>query len=273
MPETTVSSNPRDRRNRLPWLLTLGLAAVCVAQLVSREVDKRSSAKERAALLSPRPTIDRFHKLFYNSIHTMDRNRWMGVRAAQNPNDVWITQEILFEVKPDFVVETGTYRGGSAVLWAMILREINPEGRVITIDIEDNLPDAKKLPIFKERVDFLLGSSTAPAIVAEVKRRVAGHKAVLILDSDHRKPHVLGELRAYADIVPVGSYIIVQDSNINGHPAFLDPKGLSASLAGQPGPWEAVQEFLAADRRFTVDRDRERLMLTMNPNGFLRRTQ
>jgi len=271
MPETTVSSNPRDRRNRLPWLLTLGLAAVCVAQLVSREVDKRSSAKERAALLSPRPTIDRFHKLFYNSIHTMDRNRWMGVRAAQNPNDVWITQEILFEVKPDFVVETGTYRGGSAVLWAMILREINPEGRVITIDIEDNLPDAKKLPIFKERVDFLLGSSTAPAIVAEVKRRVAGHKAVLILDSDHRKPHVLGELRAYADIVPVGSYIIVQDSNINGHPVFIDANSPGGYYAGHPGPMEAIEAFLASEPRFWADPLRERLLMTISPRGYLRR--
>lgn len=189
----------------------------------------------------------------------------------QNPNDVWIIQEVLFEVKPDFVVEAGTLEDGSAVLWAMILREINPQSRIITIDIEDQVIDAKKVPIFQERVDFLLGSSTAPAIVAEVKRRVAGHKVVLILDSNHRAEHILAELKAYADIVPIGSYIIVQDSNINGHPVVLDPNGPASDCAGRPGPWEAVQEFLAADKRFAIDRDRERLMLTMNPSGYLRR--
>jgi len=176
-------------------------------------------------------------------------------------------------VKPDFVVEAGTFMGGSAVLWAMILREINPSGRVITVDIDDYPSEAKKLPIFKERVEFLLGSSTAPDIVKQIKERVAGHKVVVILDSNHLKDHVLAELHAYADIVQQGGYLIVQDSDINGHPVWLDGSGPAGSYAGQPGPMEAIQAFLPTDPRFAIDRDRERLMLTMNPSGYLRRVK
>ena len=155
----------------------------------------------------------------------------------------------------------------------MVLREINPKGRVITIDIEDRADEVRKLPIFQERVDFLLGSSTAPEIVAEVKRRVDGRAVVLILDSNHRKEHVFQELRAYADIIQSGGYVVVQDSNINGHPVNLDPRGPAGYYAGHPGPWEAIQDFLAIDRRFQIDHNRERLLLTVNPSGYLRRVR
>jgi cephalosporin hydroxylase len=266
---------PQSKRKlsakRLLALVAIGLAAINIAQYAKGALAERVFAAERRAMLSPQATIDRFHVLFYNSSQTIGRNRWMGIPTEQNPNDVWITQEILFEVKPDFVVEAGAYMGGSAVLWAMILREVNPAGRVITIDIEDRLREAKELPIFKERVEFILGSSTAPEIVKQVKDRVAGHRVVLILDSNHRKDHVLKELRAYADIVEPGSYIIVQDSNINGHPVDIDPNGPAAYYAGQPGPMEAIEEFLPLDKRFVVDLTRERLLVTMNPKGFLRR--
>jgi cephalosporin hydroxylase len=238
-----------------------------------RIAEAQRIVEAQRAALSPQATADRFHDLFYKNRNTVGRNQWMGIRTQQNPNDVWIAQEILFEVKPDFVVECGAFMGGSAVLWATVLREINPAGRVIAIDVEDRLGEAKKLPIFKERVDFLLGSSTAPEVVGEVKRRVAGRSVVVILDSDHAKHHVLQELKAYADLVRPGSYIIVQDSDINGHPVVLDPTGVGGIYAGQAGPWEAIQEFVASDKRFKSDLDRERLMLTFNTNGFLRRVE
>jgi hypothetical protein len=129
-----------------------------------RIAEAQRIVEAQRAALSPQATADRFHDLFYKNRNAVGRNQWMGIRTQQNPNDVWITQEILFEVKPDFVVECGAFMGGSAVLWATLLREINPAGRVIAIDVEDRLGEAKKLPIFKERVDFLLGSSTAPEI-------------------------------------------------------------------------------------------------------------
>lgn len=269
----TPRSTWKPSGKRLLALVAIGLAAINIAQYAKGVMAERVFAAEQRTALSPQATIDRFHILFYNDHQTLGRNLWMGIPTEQNPNDVWITQEILFEVKPDFVVEAGAYMGGSAVLWATILREVNPAGRVITIDIEDRLREAKELPIFKERVEFMLGSSTAPEIVKQVKDRVAGRRVVLILDSNHRKEHVLKELFAYADIIQPGSYIIVQDSNINGHPVDLDPNGPAAFYAGRPGPMEAIEEFLPIDKHFVVDLTRERLLMTMNPKGFLRRVR
>ena len=275
MSDSTAAAIPDRPTNvkRILVIIAIGLVSINIAQFANGVLAERALAEEQRKVLSPQAATDLFHNLFYKNRNTLERNQWLGLPAVQNPNDVWITQEILFEVKPDFVVEAGTFMGGSAVLWAMILREVNPAARVITIDIHDLVSEAKKLPIFKERVDFLLGSSTAPEIVAEVKRRVAGHNVVVILDSDHRKNHVLKELMAYADIVQPGSYIIVQDSDINGHPVVIEPQGPASSYAGEPGPMEAIQEFFTLDKRFKIDLDRERLMLTMNPNGYLRRVQ
>jgi cephalosporin hydroxylase len=144
----------------------------------------------------------------------------------------------------------------------MMLQEINPKGRVITIDIEDQRPAQAKRGIARRKVDFLLGSSTDPKIVAEVTQRVKGKKVVVILDSLHTAEHVLNELHAYAPLVNVGSYVIVQDGVINGHPLPV-PTG--------PGPWEAVHEFMQDNPEFAIDRTRERLLVTNNPDGFLKR--
>ena len=219
------------------------------------------SAKHGDRPQSTQEVVDNFHRIFYDSF-AWSSTRWLGIPALQNPNDAWIHQEIIVNVKPDFIVEAGTLNGGSAALWATVLQQVNPNGRVITIDIEDKAADAKKLPIVKQYVDFLIGSSTDPNIVAEVKKRVKGGRVLVILDSDHRKDHVLAEMKAYAPIVSVGSYLIVQDTNINGHPVHP---------SFGPGPMEAVQEFMAWNQQFKPDSNAERLMLTMHPKGYLKR--
>jgi cephalosporin hydroxylase len=212
---------------------------------------------------SPSEVVDRFHKLFYDSEVWMS-TKWLGIPTAQNPNDVWIHQEIIAQVKPDFIVETGTWHGGSAALWATILEQVNPDGRVITLDINDNVSVAKELPIVKQRVEFFRGSSVDPAIVAMVTKRVEGKKVLVILDSDHHKNHVLAEMKAYGPLVSKDSYLIVQDTNANGHPV-LEKFG--------PGPMEAVEEFLATNDQFQPDREAERLMFTMHPKGYLKRVK
>ena len=206
--------------------------------------------------------VDPYHLAFYSSLNTWRVNEWLGILTEQNPNDVWITQEIIVETHPDFIIETGTLCGGSAALWATILEQVNPEGRIITIDITDQAQQARRLPIVQKHVDFLYGSSTAIRVVNDVKNRVEGKKVLVILDSDHRKQHVLNELAAYAPLVTVGSYLIVQDTNVNGHPV---------DRSFGPGPMEALAEFLAANRNFVSDKGRERLMFTMHPNGYLKR--
>lgn len=193
---------------------------------------------------------------------TVWQNRWFGIETLQNPNDVWITQEIMWEVHPDFVIEAGTYKGGSAALWATMLEQINPEGRVITIDIEDLAADAKKLPIVQRKVDFIVASSTDSATVADIAKRVKGKKVMMILDSAHTKEHVLKEIQLYSPLISVGSYLIVQDSNNNGHP--------NTPNYG-PGPWEAIHAFMPTTKDFIIDKSRERLLLTVSPDGFLKR--
>jgi len=212
---------------------------------------------------SKQQVIDNFHELFYDSQQWYSTT-WLGIPTAQNPNDAWIHQEIIFRVKPDVILETGTWNGGSAVLWATILQQVNPAGRVITVDIKDYAGEARKLPIAQEKIDFLIGSSVDPAIVAEVAARAKGKKLLAILDSNHSKNHVLAEMKAYAPLIAKDSYLIVQDTNVNGHPVLKN---------FGPGPMEAVNEFLAANDQFSPDLNAERLMLTMHPKGYLKRVK
>lgn len=231
---------------------------------LDRSSAKRASTGESPEMLrSKQKLIEDFHRLYYDS-QVWVNTRWLGVRCQQNPNDAWIHQEIIADVKPDFIVETGTLNGGSAALWATILQQVNPEGRIITIDIKDNASEAKKLPIVKQYVDFLIGSSVDPTIIAEVTKRVKGKKVLVILDSDHSKAHVLAEMKAYSPLVPKDSYMIVQDTNVNGHPV-LPTFG--------PGPMEAVDEFLASNNQFRPDPNAERLMFTLHPKGYLKRVE
>ena len=214
--------------------------------------------------MEPAEITDRFSNLWYDQPDTWRTMHWLGIPSHQNPMDVWIIQEILHELKPDFMVECGSFHGGSAALWATILDNINPDSKVISIDIEDKMQAARELPIVKRRVEFIIGSSTSADVVERVRRQVAGKKVVVLLDSDHRKAHVLEELRQSAPMVGVGGYIVVQDTNINGHPVL---PGWGA------GPWEAVDEFLKGNHAFEVDRQRERFLFTFSPNGYLRRVR
>ena len=236
--------------------VTLIVAIIVLGGLVAVQNFRRGAAPQ-----SKQEIIDNFHKLSYDN-KAWNSIRWLGVPALQNPNDAWIHQEIIVEVKPDFIIETGTAKGGSAALWATVLQQVNPDGRVITIDIKDESSEAKKLPIVKQYVEFLIGSSTDPDIVSKVTKRVQGRKVLIILDSDHSRDHVLAEMKAYAPLVSVGSYLIVQDTNVNGHPVY-------ATFG--PGPMEAVQEFLASNKQFESDANAERLMLTFHPKGYLKR--
>ncbi len=245
-------------KKRLAFLLTV--LFVVFAIFLYRSFRKPSAGD---ALTREAKVISDLHEIFYaKKGQTWLANHWLGIQTSQNPNDVWITQEIIVEQKPDVFVETGTKNGGSALIWAMIMREVNPGSRVITIDIADKVAKVRELPLFKERVDFLLGSSTDPAIVDEVKRRVAGKRVIVLLDSDHSKKHVLAEMQAYAPIVPVGGYMIVQDGILSGHPVKDEMTG---------GPWEAIDDFLAGRKDFQIDSRRERLMFTYCPRGYLKR--
>jgi len=216
--------------------------------------------------------VDQFHKLYYDSAaldKTWSNTWWMGVPALKCPLDLWIYQEIIYEIRPDLIIETGTCMGGSALYMANICDLIG-HGNVVTIDIEtvdvlkarlDKVP-----PIVRPahpRVKYVLGSSTSPEILKEIKKMTEKASRVLVLlDSDHRKEHVLEELRQYAPLVSKGSYLIVEDTNVNGHPVYP---------GHGPGPMEALEEFMKDNKEFTIDEKREKLLMTMNPRGYLKR--
>jgi len=206
----------------------------------------------------PRKIIDSYHIWYHrHGEETYNNTQWMGVEVQKSPLDMWVMQEILNEVKPDVLVEAGTYRGGSAYYFASLFDLMN-HGRIITVDIEDH-PGKPQHP----RISYLLGSSTSEEILSRIKGAIQpGEKVLVDLDSDYRKPHVLRELQLYAPLVTPGSYLIVEDTHFNGHPIL--PKF-------RPGPGEAVAEFLPSHPEFQVDGSREKFGMTFNPGGYLKR--
>ena len=201
--------------------------------------------------------VDDFCKIYYDSI-VYDNTFWIGVQTQKCPLDLWIYQEIIFEVKPDVIIECGTYKGGTSLYLASIC-EMLEHGEVITID-KNRVSQCCHARMIK-----LHGSSISEEVVADVNKLLVGKDRVMvILDSSHVKSHVMKELEIYSQYVSVGSYIIVEDTIVNGHPVWTD---------FGDGPMEAVGEFLKKDNRFVVDHSREKFYLTFNRNGYLKRVQ
>lgn len=202
-----------------------------------------------------------FHTVWYDA-RQWQQLRWFGVPMAKNPFDVLEYQDVISDQRPDYIIECGALHGGSTLYFAHLC-DLLGHGHVISIDVEPRwAPPVRRHP----RVTTLTGSSTSEAVVAAVHDMVpAGTACFVILDSDHSKGHVLDELRAYRTFVQVGNYLVVEDSNVNGHPVRSDHG---------PGPWEAVEEFLAEDTNFEPDLEREaKLGFTWAPRGWLRRVR
>lgn len=199
-----------------------------------------------------------FHKFFYyRFFRTSPYEKkifWFGQEMSKLPLDSWIYQEIIWEQKPDFIVECGTDRGGSAYFFASLLDLIG-RGEVITIDVNDT-----QVP--HPRVTKVHGSSVSPEIFNKVRNMVQGKKVMVVLDSDHARDHVLKEMELYGGLVTTGFYMVVEDSNINGHPV----------LPGWgPGPMEAIKKFIKKRDDFVIDKTKEKFGVTFYPNGFLKK--
>lgn len=223
---------------------------------------------KKPEILDQKKITDMFHKYYYDlgleDVRTWNNTYWLGVPIYKCPSDMIIYQEIIHELKPDIIIECGSADGGSALFLASICELIN-NGNIITIDImqQYNKCSFKKERPLHKRIKYLTGSSTSEEIIEQVKNMISSKdKVLVILDSDHHKEHVLKELRMYSHFVTMDSYLIVEDTNINGHPVYPD---------FGPGPMEAIEEFLKENNQFAVDRDKEKLLLTFNPCGYLRR--
>lgn len=180
----------------------------------------------------------------------MFESTWLGFVAVKNPCDAWIYQEMIFELKPDVIIETGTFRSGGALFLASLC-DLVGNGKVITFDVRPYGENAKH-----PRITYYLANSVQKAVVAEVKATLKDKKVLVILDSNHDYDHVIKELNTWYDVVPKGSYIIVEDT-------WWKPDG--------GGPYQAVQEFLKEHPEFEIDKSREKWLMTNNPMGYLKR--
>lgn len=201
--------------------------------------------------------LDRgLHANYGRGLHA--QTTYHGAEAHKCPLDLWVFQEILWDVKPRLVIELGTYLGGTTLFLADQLESLGA-GRVISVDCQ-----ALERPPHP-RIQYLLGQTSDAHILAAV-RQAAGDAApgpvLVIHDADHRWPQVMDDLRTYSEFVTPGSYLIVEGTSINGHPVLVD--------WGQ-GPWEAVEQLLIERPDFEADRSREKYLLTYNPRGYLKR--
>ena len=203
-----------------------------------------------------------FHQLYYGPGNVVSgfpwhNTHWLGTKVYKCPFDLWTYQEIIFADRPDVIIECGTADGGGALFFASLCDLVN-HGQVITVDYRPR----ENLPIHN-RITYITGSSITESTVDQVKKQLKpSDRVMVILDSDHTKGHVLSELRIYSGLVTLGNYLIVEDTNINGHPVAAD---------FGPGPGEAVKEFLSQNKNFVADQSKEKFYLTFNPGGYLKK--
>ncbi len=197
--------------------------------------------------------------------------RWLGRPIIQYPQDMVAVQELIWDVKPDLIIETGIAHGGSLILSASILELIGGEGRVVGIDIDIRPHNRKAIeehPMFK-RITLLEGSAVSDEMGAQVRKLAEGKRSVMVfLDSNHTHEHVLRELQLYAPLVTKGSYIVVFDTVVEDMPPDSFP---NRPWGRGDNPKTAVWEFLKSDKRFVIDKEIEtKLQLTVAPDGYLK---
>lgn len=197
---------------------------------------------------------------------------WLGRPIIQLPTDMAVLQELIWDVKPDLIIETGIAYGGSVIFHASMLELLGGDGKVAGIDIDirkHNRIEIEKHPMFK-RIIMLEGSSTDDGIVMKVNQIAKDRKSIIVmLDSCHSHDHVLRELEIYSKLVTVGSYMVVFDTSIE---LFPDECSTNRPWGAGSNPWTAVREFLRNNRNFIIDKHvQEKAVFTAAIDGYLKR--
>lgn len=206
-------------------------------------------------------TAEKYHLWYFNS-GIQENVRFLGLRTMKSVADMWNYQEIVQDIGATLVVEFGTLYGGSALYFRTILSGTARDFRVLTVDVDHSRVNADLRK--DEHIEFMTCSSSAPQVaarIAELRRTYPG-RVFFILDSDHSKHHVLSELLSLRQTTKPGDYVVVEDSNINGHPV---------SPGWGPGPFEAVEEYFAkfpGDYRRDTKRE-QKFGFTFATGGFL----
>lgn len=238
------------------------------------EQNIQAQAKDAAFVQSGADFLARSvgHKYSYNF-------EWLGMPIIQYPQDIVAMQQLVWQVKPDLIIETGIARGGSLVFYASLL-ELNAlcggpaEARVLGVDIDirpHNHAAIVQHPMAR-RIEMLQGSSIADETVAQVHARAQGAASVMVLlDSNHTHEHVLAELRAYAPLVSTGSYCVVFDTLIEDMPADAYP---DRPWGKGDNPKTAVWQYLQENTDFEIEHSMDqRLLISVAPSGYLKKVR
>lgn len=212
---------------------------------------------------------------------------WQGRPIIQYPQDMVAMQELIWQIKPDLIIETGIAHGGSLIFSASMLAQLdicdaiqagvslNPKEshrKVLGIDIDIRAHNRAAIEAhpMASRIQMFQGSSIAPEIIEQVKQVASGYNRILVcLDSNHTHEHVLAELKAYAPLTSVGSYCVVFDTIVEDLPSDMFPE-----RPWGPGdnPKTAVWEYLKTHREFEIDKSIQlKLLITVVPDGYLKR--
>ncbi|MDP4835729.1 MAG: cephalosporin hydroxylase family protein, partial [Burkholderiales bacterium] len=212
---------------------------------------------------------------------------FLGRPIIQYPQDMVAMQELIWEVKPDLIIETGIAHGGSLIMSASMLglldmceaietgAVLNPKNSKrkvlgLDIDIRQHNREAIEAHPMSSRIQMIQGSSIAPEVIEQVKTVAKNYQRVLVcLDSNHTHDHVLAELEAYAPLTSVGSYCVVFDTIVEGMPKAMFP-----DRPWGPGdnPKTAVWEFLKTHAEFEIDKSLDhKLLISVAPDGYLKR--
>jgi cephalosporin hydroxylase len=226
--------------------------------LAFREARTATGPDGRPTRPSPIPdelTAD-FTDAFWHSLAWRDTT-WLGRRVHKAPTDLVVYQELIHRVRPDWIIETGTGGGGRALFLASVC-DLVEHGQVLSIDrqLAEDLPQ-------HPRITYLEGNAHESKVVLHVKETVGPDSpALVILGSTGSHLRMIHEFEAFHELVPVGSYVVVEETIVNGHPVW---PGFG------PGPFEATKRILAGHGNFASDPKMEKFALTFNPTGFLKR--
>jgi len=189
----------------------------------------------------------------------LNQSTYFGIRALKSPIDFWIYQEILFETRPDFVIEIGNCCGGGTLALAHLCDCLG-KGEVVALDIShEAVPDTVRR---HPRIHLIEGD--ARQSFPQVRALIPEAADVLIIeDSSHTFENTLGVLNTFSELIQPGGYFIVEDGIIR--------HGLDGGVS--PGPYEAIGAFIENHPDFEIDRSREPFLITWNPKGYLKRAR
>ena len=239
--------------------------------------DREEFEQQRREHIARLGTDDDLKQLALHTTVEADRNgysyvwKWLGLPVIQMPTDIVALQEVVWDTKPQAIIETGIARGGSLILFASLL-ELLGQGRVIGIDVDIRPHNREAIESHRlsKRVTLVEGSSVDPAVLQRVASEIEGlERVMVVLDSDHVHDHVLAELHAYGPLVTPGQFLVVADTIVEHI-----PRQEHRPRRWGPGdnPHTALRAFLEKNDDFELDPlVNQKLLMSSSPDGYLRR--